>query len=284
MDLEEVKEIILNLLKEINNLLNDIQKDFIQGAQQIGIVKQNINNLEPFFNNINPSSTKDNDVSQFLYNVKDFLSSYKNELQIQKSKTNEAINNVYHSTASGVVFAYSTTSAWSVVASESYNPNDIKLKLPVTAPSNSNFPEKLAKLDISLSNTYKEIDEILHGTVADPKRAALYMIRQSFDHLFDKLAPDEEVRSSKYWKKKDSKESKNPNEVWRIEKIKYAAFTHVKDETRAQGLVDQSKFVIDTYNLLNKAHKREELNIDEANNLIISMKTILEEWVEALNL
>lgn len=115
----------------------------------------------------------------------------------------------------------------------------------------------------------------------DKERAALFLIRQSFDHLFDILAPDEKVRASKYWK---PKEGDKPNQVYRIERIEYASYSHIADPLRANTLAATSKQMNEVYNLLNQAHERGELNIDKAMKALRAMKSMLDEWADALDL
>ncbi len=63
-----------------------------------------------------------------------------------------------------------------------------------------------------------------------------------------------EVSESAYWRSKTEKEDKNPNAVWKIERIKYAASTHVKDKARANTLIAESDQILLVYNMLSKAH------------------------------
>lgn len=279
MSNEKIKSTIISLISEINSILEELQKKHIQSAHDLGVTRENFNNLIPFFLNNNLNS--ESDYLPFLSIAKDYLTSFRDQVQAHGHKAEVVFNDTNPIMASGVAFTTSTGTAWSIIDHDSYPEN--KIIFPQNQHTRDYYYSKFTQIDASLGRTYKEIDEIIHTTLADPERAALFMARQSFDHFFDAIAPDEDVRKSSYWREKESFESKDTNTVWRIEKIEYAINKHITDPLKAQNLVDQSKYILETYRLLNKAHTRGEIDIQEANNLIISMKTILEEWVVALD-
>ena len=82
---------------------------------------------------------------------------------------------------------------------------------------------------------------------------------------------------SDLWKPKSEWEDKNPNAVWRIERIKYAASTYVKDKDRANTLVAQAEQILSVYNVLNKAHTRGAIDQNIAIQAVRSMKLFLED-------
>jgi hypothetical protein len=144
------------------------------------------------------------------------------------------------------------------------------------------YGERFSAFSPALRQTYKAIDESLHTTMSDPERSALFLSRQAFDQLLDALAPDSKVRESPFWRLKSEKEDKNPNAVWRVERIKYAASTHVANEARANTLIAEADQILSVYRLLNKAHKRGSIDPKVAIQAVKSMKLFLEEWVDAL--
>ena len=144
------------------------------------------------------------------------------------------------------------------------------------------YGKRFSGFSPALGQTYKAIDESLHTTMSDPERSALFLTRQAFDQLLDVLAPVNEVRESPFWRPKSEKEDKNPNAVWRIERIKYAASTHVKDRARANTLIAEADQILSVYNLLSKAHTREIIDQNVAIQAVKSMKLFLEGWIDAL--
>ncbi len=75
------------------------------------------------------------------------------------------------------------------------------------------YAERFSVFDNALGKTYKEIDETLYGTISDPERATMFVVRQLYDHFFQVLAPDEEVRASKYWRNKKPEKDRDPKAI-----------------------------------------------------------------------
>lgn len=150
---------------------------------------------------------------------------------------------------------------------------------PVTSKSREEHSSILGNLDSSLSSSYNEVWQIYHGTSADRNRASLFMMRQVFDHFFQILAPDENVRASEFWRAKEGAEA---NQIYRSERIKYAAHEHIKDVGYAGILAESAEHINDLYKAANKAHKRGELNDEKADRTLQAMDNILTDWIDAL--
>jgi hypothetical protein len=102
-----------------------------------------------------------------------------------------------------------------------------------------------------------------------------------YDHFFDILAPDDKVRASEYFKKK---EDTYPTKVYRKERLHYAANAKVKDATLREFLLEQDDYIIKLYDQLNIAHKRSSLERKEVKEILDAMLTMLEQWIEAIGL
>lgn len=141
--------------------------------------------------------------------------------------------------------------------------------------------KRLEKLDYNLAETYRQVWETLHGTRSDPERSAMLQMRQAYDHFFGILAPDDEVRKSPVWKKKDGEK---PDSVSRAERIEYAALTQIKDKERAKMLSALVNPILMVYKKLNQAHKRGKLNPKNARDAVLAMDKILSDWLDALGI
>ncbi|MCX6055327.1 MAG: hypothetical protein NTZ74_10515 [Chloroflexi bacterium] len=150
---------------------------------------------------------------------------------------------------------------------------------PLPGMSNEDCSTKFAVLDPALARCYDEVWETYYGTATDRCRGAMYLMRQVYDHFFGLLAPDKMVRSSVYWKEKDDEK---PTQIYRSERINYAAYTHIKDESTANLYAKMSKHIIELYELLNDAHKRGEYDEDKAANTVLEMDKVLKDWVEVI--
>ena len=148
--------------------------------------------------------------------------------------------------------------------------------------NHSLYGQKLASFDPELGRLYGELIEVVHATRTAPTRPAMFLVRQLFDHLMDVLAPDDDVRRSEFWREKTSKESKDPSAVWRNEKVLYVARRRVRDPGRAQTLLASSAQVLEVYQLLNKAHKRGELDADQSTEAVNAMLSIIQVWADSV--
>jgi hypothetical protein len=94
-----------------------------------------------------------------------------------------------------------------------------KIEPPILFSTNQGrhdiYAKKFDKLDAELGKTYLSVWETFYGA-KDSERAAMFVMRQAFDHLLRVLAPEEDVRNSQFFKRK---EGSNPKGVHRNEKI-----------------------------------------------------------------
>jgi len=154
---------------------------------------------------------------------------------------------------------------------------------PVLLPPNRKFREhysaKLKGLNPTLANSYNEVWQTYLGTSSEPHRAALFMMRTLFDNFFVWLGPDEEVRKSKHWRKK---ESDKPNQIWRSERLAFALEKHVENNSRRAILEAESKQIGAIYEAANEAHSRGSLDEDKASRTLMAMDSFLKDWIDSL--
>jgi hypothetical protein len=131
---------------------------------------------------------------------------------------------------------------------------------------------RLEKIDVDLAKTYKGVWDALTGIHSDRDRTALYQMRQTYDHFFSILAPDNEVRKSSFW---TIKEGDKPMQITRRERITYAANRHVDDETIRDLLVVNADTILSVYDSLNLAHKRGKFQL-------IRLTRPLRKWIDLL--
>lgn len=184
---------------------------------------------------------------------------------------------------SGYANSTGTVSSSTDAAVYLYNvklPDNIpQIPKPPSRKSRDEYIEKLKELDPPLGKTYEEIWQIYFGTTADKCRASLFMIRQVFDHLFGILAPDSQVRESKYW---TEKEGDKPMQIYRSERIQFAANNNVKDAGLAEALSSSSKHLLEFYDAVNRAHDRGLLDESKAEKALHAMNQSLMDWIDAI--
>ncbi len=153
------------------------------------------------------------------------------------------------------------------------------LPAPLPRRSREEYTSRLKSLDQSLAQSYDQVWQTYYGTTADRHRASLYMMRQVFDHFFSSLAPDNLVRQSEYWERKAGDK---PEQIYRSERVKYAAHVHIKNAESINTLAASAKHINDLYELANEAHNRGELNEDNADKALLAMDSILKDWIDAI--
>ncbi len=267
------------IIDEITGTLQDIHKDLVEGATQVGQEIERFKEIRPLWKGLGESTITDPDLENVYTSGVTALGSVRNEmtdLRSQVTLIHGQIKSISSSSDSAISF---TTSTASFLAS----PNIPHTPDPVFAVTDrhSQTKSRLTKLDPSLSETYEAIREVLYGTRSDPERGALYLIRQAFDHLFELLAPDDKVRKSPYWREK---EGDNPHQVTRKERIEYAAHTHIRSEITAKRLASFASHMVDVYEALNKAHARGTLDAEKSRSALKEMRVIIETWMEAVEI
>lgn len=105
------------------------------------------------------------------------------------------------------------------------------------------------------------------------------MMRQSWDHLFDYLAPDSEVRDTEFF---TPKEGDKPDMVTRDERLKFTISKRIKVKNDQERLLAASKQMLSLYQELNRAHKRGEINRTKAVKSLHAVYDWMVQWVDAL--
>ena len=271
-------------VKRYDQVLAKLEELHCQTAQQasiIGYASSSLNNIRPVWERLADQSGDDPVLELPLASGITILGG----LDVELADTLEQSSNMSdhtHSIATSVqTFTANTTISSTYlgpdeVAQVSYNPCP-HLKRDESAQ----YAARLGKLDPALERTYRQVWDTLHGTIADPERSALFAMRQVFDHLFDILAPDDEVRKSPYW---TCKAEGNPDQVTRGERMEFAANTRTSAKQRAEELLASAKTAIGAYQNLNKAHERGTLNPVAARNAVMAMDQIVRDWVDGLQL
>lgn len=142
------------------------------------------------------------------------------------------------------------------------------------------YAAKLSAMNEPLGRTYRAINEVLFGTTSDPIRGSLFLMRQAHDQMFALLAPDDEIRESPYW---TVKEGTKPNQVYRSERIAFALATRVRDPSRVRTLSASAEHMLEVYEELNAAHSRDALDDARCRSAIQAMKTLIEDWTDAVS-
>lgn len=270
-----------NAIDEIVNELDGIHKDLVEKSAKVGAARDAVRSIRPAWVELGNSVTDDPEAVAVLTSGYDVLQSVLGEIRYRRAQSPRFYEWVEQTadSALGLVSTTGSTASFTVSANTViWTPVSPEL---LSLERIENLAVRLERLDADLGRTYREVGETLYGTRADSERAAAFLSRQTFDHFFDLLAPDNEVRESQFWTRK---EGALPNQVWREERISYAVNRHVRDEARARTLVARARHTITVYKALNSAHKRGTLSRQKARAALGDMQAILEEWVDAIGI
>lgn len=160
-----------------------------------------------------------------------------------------------------------------------------ELSYPKPPPSwepnrRESYAAKLDKIDPELGKLFRSVWQSFYGGTDNSERTALFCMRQLYDHFFEILAPDCKVINSPFFSVKDGEK---PKQVYRRERIRYAANVQISIKALGETLETQVDHVLSLYAKLNKLHKRGELDRDECSNILTAMETIIAQWIVALN-
>jgi hypothetical protein len=273
-DVERPEEII----DDITGDLEDIQRNCAGAAAVAGQEIERYRELRPYWEMMGKTATSDPDIADLYGGTVDALSSVRDEWRSLREGITPITEKVLRNSASSDTAAAFTTSTFSMMRVREETGELAELTLPRIDRSEETR-RYLKGLDPSLAENYSAIREVLYGTRSDPERGALYLTRQLFDAFFGILSPDDKVRSSACWKPKNGED---PNQVTRLERMEYAAQTHIIDPLKAKTLRAEAKHMRDIWVALNKAHARGHLDEQAARQLLREAHLIIEDWVEAL--
>jgi hypothetical protein len=144
------------------------------------------------------------------------------------------------------------------------------------------YAARIAKLDPELGRYYRGISEAFLGLTENAERAAFGLARQCFDHLFQVLVPhDDDVRRSAFFVEKAGEK---PLAVSRIERVRYAAATHIKETAQAEFLIEQAKELVTAYDQLQRLHARHALDRNQARAVLQAFIASIDQWIDGLGL
>lgn len=266
-----------DIIDEMAQTLDELHVEFTEAAAVIGEEKERIQAIRPVWHELANLDTDSSEYANVFTTGTHALAAHRdqlNEIRDQFGSVGSQMSMISGSTDSTVAITAVTESFFSkglVTVTPS----------PPTLPTKDeakDVEDALGELDPTLHATYVGVREALYGTRSDPERAALYEIRQVFDHFFSILAPDDQVRESRYW---SPKEGNKPNQVTRDERLRYAAHAHALTPILARTLLGSSRHMLSVHDALNYAHKRGELDVNKARASIREMNTLLRQWIRS---
>ena len=263
------------------NTADKLHLHYTKGANLTGYIKDRLKANEPYWNALVGNAPYDPEINMTVASGEVLIRSFNQQLkQICKQLPDQSAK---LTTLTNSIETFDSTSAsltWavSILKGNESNPQPCPF---IEHEDNLSRAKRLEKLDYNLAETYRQVWETLHGTRSDPERGAMFLMRQTYDHFFGILAPDDKVRKSPVWKEKDGEK---PDSVSRSERIEYAALTRIKDKELAKMLSASAKPILMVYKKLNQAHVRGELNPQNTRDTVLAMDKIISDWLDALGI
>lgn len=267
-DLDQIFEDALEAAKRVHSKITSLAEDTGYAVNAISVSKPHLDGL---FNEAitNPS------VYPFVASAIDTLRGLSDQFVNLEYLSDDYANQVSAVVNLTGTFSGSTGTGVAIFSIDEPGP----FSLPPNRESRDIYSDKLQKLNPTLSTSYDQVWQTYYGTISEPHRAALFMMRTLFDNFFAWIAPDDEVRDSEFWARK---EGDKPNQIWRRERIAYALEKNIKDVNRRKLLEAQSNQITILYKAANEAHKRGSLDEEKASNTLMSMDSFLKDWIDAL--
>jgi hypothetical protein len=273
---EYSKEDLDRAFEEALAAAEHLHSKLTSAAEEAGYVKNMLNRTRPTFEGLYRRAQDDPSVYPLIASGIDFLRGIGTELNRIAGSADEFSSSVSRITNSTGSFSDTSGSAASILDVGDVEP---LIPPPPNRKSRDYYSSKLFELDPTLANSYQQVWQTYLGTSSEPHRASLFMMRTLFDNFFAKLAPDDEVRSSRFWHRK---EGDKPNQIWRSERIVYALEKNIKDDNRRVILDAETKQIVALYEAANTAHDRGSLDEEKASRTLLAMDSSLKDWLDSL--
>jgi hypothetical protein len=215
-----------------------------------------------------------------LADTENALTKFKEFVQGQiKQVTSESID------ISSAAFVISTGTAVSSYSAFPSSPSSATLTMAEpptwhTAEKTRLYSEALENYRPGLGHLLLAVWESFNGSTYEGERAALMHMRELFNQFFELIAPDEHVRNSSFF---TSKSGAKPQEIYRRERLKYAANTKIENKQLCKLLDSEIDVVLAAYENLNSLHKRGKLDRGDTRKSLTAIQLYLQQWIDALN-
>jgi hypothetical protein len=274
---EYSKEDLDKAFEEALAAAEDLHKKLTSASEDVGYIKNVFIYAKNNYDGLYLKAQNDPSIYPIIASGIAFLKGMTDEINGVSGIIDQAIGSISPVSSSSETF--SNTSGSASILFDIGDRNQV-IPPPPHRKSRDHYSDQLNTIDHALANTYKEVWQTFYGTSSEPHRSALFMMRTLYDNFFATLAPDDDVRGSQFWHRK---EGKDPDQIWRRERIAYSLSKNIKDENRRSTLGAETDQIIFLYEAVNMAHKRGSLDEEKASKTLFSMDNSLKDWLDALS-
>ena len=268
------------LVEDIERRLEQIQRKVTAASEQVGLTRKIVAAVKPYWNSADKifMEGKPDTILASGYQV---LASFKEQVESLEEQSSDFQGQVQSMMGSATVFANTTGSTASFSGwSLGFDPEPIR-QFRYTFDTHDEYGSKLSKVNPALGQTFNAIKSAYLGSPAEGLRQALFLTRQTFDHFFDALVSDNEIRQQTWW---SPEAPQKPKSVTRTQRIRYAAEKHVKDPAKRKVLIDGAHHMNNVYQTLQNLHKRGPLDEEKDKEALLEMLNLLRIWVDSLKI
>lgn len=266
------------IVEDIDRRLKEIQQKFASASEQTGYAQKAVSSGKPYWKSADRIFSEGS-VDEILASGYRLLESFDEQVRSLDEQSEGFISQV-HSVMGTASFVASATSSTATVSGHpiDFDPEPVR-QFRYTFDVHDEYAGKFSQLDPSLGQTFKGIKSAYLGSTIESLRQALFLARQTYDHLFGALVDDKEVKKQNWWSPENMKK---PDTVSRPQRIRYAAEKYVKDPRQRKVLIDGAQHMNDVYQKLQKLHKRGSLDEEKDKDALFEMLNLLRIWVDAI--
>lgn len=267
-----------DLIEDTERRLKEIQQRFAAASEQAGYAQKVVSAAKPYWQSADRIFAE-GAADEILTSGYQVLESFNEQVQSLDEQSGEFLNQVQSVMGTAPVVANSTSSTATISGySMDFNAEPVR-QFRYVFNSHDEYANKLSKLDPSLAKTFDGIKGAYFGSRVEGLRQALFLTRQTFDHFFDTLVDDNEVKRQSWWSPEDNKK---PGIVSRPQRMQYAAEKYVEDSAKRKVLTSGVQHMNKVYEKLQKLHKRGPLDEEKDKDALFEMLGLLKIWVDSL--
>ncbi len=267
-------------IEALDQNLENAQLHYTHAAEELGYQRSIVKAIKPFWGSVELSE----DSPPVLTSGAVVISDWRKQSQIWNEQSKYQLDDIRLVSSTASTAAYNTVSMQSMLMPQPII--DVKQVTDILSQRDERalVERGLSLIDKTLAEDYQTAWQYLHLPALDPLRGPLFLMRQVFDHLLDRLAPNEEVTSQPDFVRDEKLAERNGEGITRTHRIQFIAINRIKDPTKRKLILDSTRNFSDIYSDLNMAHDRQALNEQAARNAVFAASKLIAEWLQAIDL
>jgi hypothetical protein len=258
--------------------LADAQRNHMAAAEELGYQRSIGRLIRPFWDNIKISESS----PPVLTSGAAMISDWRAQSESWKRQSEYQLSNIQFGVATASTAAYNTVSMDKLFMPKPLVDAD-KVESVVSQKDERAFVEKRLRLiDEALANLYHTIWQYFYLPALDPVRGPLFLMRQVFDDLLTKLAPDEDINRWSDFVRDEELFKRDRKGITRAHRIQFVANNKIGSPKR-QLVLDSTRNFIFIYDELNRAHARHELDENAGKSAVLAASRLIAEWLLAID-